>query len=160
MKSSLFENSIRVPLIVSCPDRIPAGTAAGENVSLIDLTATLCDWAGADRSGLTGRSFQCLLEGATGSWDDRVLVEFYATWTDRPLAAYRKGDFKLMYSRNEPPQLFNLREDPAESRDLAANGGHAGLLREMTGELLERWPCDLLHEKVLSSQRERLKSRA
>jgi choline-sulfatase len=157
MKSSMFEDSIRVPLVISWPKELGPARSAAANVSLIDLTATLCELAGADTRDMDGRSFLPLLRNPQADWDNNVLVEFYATWTDRPMAAYRRGDLKLIYSRGEPPQLFDLATDPSETTDLGASPQHAEQVENLSRELLDRWPCNELDQRVLASQAARLK---
>ena len=158
MKSSLFENSIRIPMILSMPQRFKAGRTIDANVSLLDLAATLCDAGGADTSGMDGRSLLPMLDNemnATADWPDDVRVEYYATWTDRPVAVYLRGDFKLIYALDDPPQLFNIREDPLETRDLATDPAHETTHQTMWQALIDNWPAEQLNEHVRVSQRRR-----
>lgn len=152
MKSSLFEDSIGVPLIMAGPG-IPCGVR-NENVVLSNLTATVCDLAGADTAGMEGRSFRCLIDGG-GKWDNHALIEYYATWTERPLAALRRDQYKLIASLDEPPQLFDLEEDPKEKSDLTGNPEFAMVLQRLQTELATHWNPQALHAKVLDSQNQR-----
>jgi arylsulfatase A-like enzyme len=44
-----------------------------------------------------------------------------------------KGDFKLIYERpTKSSTLFNVKDDPFETRDLAGSAEHAALLAELT----------------------------
>jgi len=162
MKSAFFENSLRVPMIVSMPGRFDAGRRIARNVSLLDLAATLCDAGGADTADMDGRSLRPMLEGepdAEDNWPDDVRVEYYATWTDRPVGVYYRGEFKLIHAMNNPPQLFNLRHDPSETHDLAQDPDHAATLQSMLNALLVDWPVEQLNQQVRRSQRARMESR-
>jgi len=153
MKSSLFENSAGVPLILAGPG-IPNGTR-NENVSLMDLTATLTEISGGDPSEMDGRSLTGVIDG-TGRWDNYALCEYYATWTDRPMAALRRDHHKIMASVDEAPQVFDLEADPGETRDLSALESCREIRAALSAELAALWNGDGLRRTVLDSQRARL----
>ena len=83
---NMYENSVKVPFLVSHPGRVPAGRVVGELFSAIDFMPTLLAYAGVDlpealRRGRAGRSFAELLEGGTAPARDRVVIydEYGAT---------------------------------------------------------------------------------
>jgi choline-sulfatase len=156
-KSSLLEESAHVPMIFSWPGTLTEGRRVAECVSLVDLTATLLDFAGAPRDlPLDGRSLQALASGTDRNWPDEAISELYATWTDRPIAMLRRGRYKLHLSHQERPQLYDLKRDPREFDDLAADPAHATILGELTRRLTSRWDSDRLNQRVLESQDQRL----
>lgn len=157
MKSAMFEESIGVPMIFSGPG-IPEGTC-DKNLSLIDLTATLCDLAGADTKGMDGRSFRCLVDGV-GEWDNMSLSEHFATWTDRPLAALRRANYKLIAGYQEAPQLFDLEADPREEKDLAGAPAFAEIRKALADELASIWDAKALHNRIVDSQQTRIRKSA
>ncbi|MCA1809939.1 MAG: sulfatase-like hydrolase/transferase [Kiritimatiellia bacterium] len=118
-KMSLYEPSVRVPLIMAGPG-LPAGQACYRLVSLVDIYPTLMDLAGgAGPSGLDGHS---LLPSATGGHDGRpdwVLSEVHTVSCRTGAFMLRRGDWKYIAYPGFPPQLFNLREDPDEIRNLS-----------------------------------------
>ena len=66
-KNDFYEHSSRVPLIVSWPGRVAAGARFGGAVSLLDLTRTLVDLAGAPEPGdLDGDSLVPVLRDPAG----------------------------------------------------------------------------------------------
>jgi len=156
-KSSLLEESARVPLILSWPGTLPRGRRVDGCVSLVDLTATLLDAGGAPGAlPLDGRSLLGLAARPDSAWPDEAICELYATWTDRPLAMLRRGRHKLHLSHEEAPQLYDLTTDPREMTDLASDPAHAGLLRDLTRSLTARWDSARLNQLVLESQDRRL----
>ena len=59
----------------------------------------------------------------------------YNLSTPRAKYMLRRGDFKFNYYVNDIPELFNLREDPKEMRNLAALPEHRGKVEEMKAQL-------------------------
>ena len=79
-KSVLYEESVRVPFIMSFRGRIPAGRVDETHLvsNGLDLLPTLCDYAGIPvPEGLDGRSLRAIAEGRTevGGWRDHVVAE-------------------------------------------------------------------------------------
>jgi len=61
-KWSVYDQGLRVPLIVRWPGKVPAGSVSDALVSLVDLTPTLVDLGGGKAiAGLDGRSFKAVL---------------------------------------------------------------------------------------------------
>lgn len=133
-KFYMAEGGIRAPLIMAGPGIDPQRVDAMALVSdvaptLIDLAGGRVDTIGA--ASMTGRSLTPLLEG-TQDWvygpDDPIGMEVSGN------SALYKGDFKI--TRHMPPtgdatwQLYNMSEDPGETRDLSAD------LPEKKAELL------------------------
>ena len=91
-KSNFYEASARVPLQVMFPDRLSAGKRIDEVVSLVDLTATFVDIAGAQSlSHLDGDSLLPLMQGTASDWKDFAFSEYLAHGVERPMAMLRKG---------------------------------------------------------------------
>jgi N-acetylglucosamine-6-sulfatase len=114
-----YEESIRVPLVI----RVPGGRTARtvEEVALnIDIAPTIMDLAGAE-PGLPpdGISLVPLFEGDRRSPRDRFLVEFlgYAPHVP-PYVALRTKRFLYVEYRNGGRELYDLRTDPFELRNL------------------------------------------
>ena len=77
---AMYEELIRVPLVISWPQRIRSGKSDAM-ISSIDLLPTLCDLAGVDPpADIDGRSFRPLVEGQSAEeveWRDTVYGEYY-----------------------------------------------------------------------------------
>jgi arylsulfatase A-like enzyme len=118
VKRDLFEGGIRVPAVVSWPGRLKPGKFPTP-VHAVDWMPTLCalaGWTPKSHTRWDGRDLSPALAGA-GSLPDRP---FYWAGTDFREAAVRDGDWKLIVSReNSTRALFNLKDDPFETRDLA-----------------------------------------
>lgn len=113
-KAFLFEGGSRVPMILRWPGHGTAGAKITAPVSLLDITATTLEVAGATSETLAeldGIDLTPLLAGETPP--ERT---FY--WKLGPSEAIRKGSWKLVAS-HQSHWLFNLDEDPGEHVDLA-----------------------------------------
>lgn len=138
-KQSPFDGGIRSPILVSWPGHI-APTVVDAPASAVDLMPTLLKLAGArvpadgdgldllDDAALRARPF---VAGQNSTHDIRELGRPAASLRYRWLVA---GDLKLIVSSGlktgdtsngstdatEPPRLFDLKADPYEQHDLAA----------------------------------------
>jgi arylsulfatase A-like enzyme len=127
-KSILYEEAARVPLIVSQRGATKPGLVDTQHLVSVglDLTATLCDYAGIDPPpGLRGRSIRPLAEGREVlDWRDQVVVESQA---GRML---RTARFKYVVyaSGNHREQLFDLVSDPGEMVNLAERPEYRNVL--------------------------------
>jgi choline-sulfatase len=72
----------------------------------------------------------------------------------------RRGRYKLNYSLGDPPELYDLHDDPDELHNLAADPAHRDLIEDLQSHLIARWdPLDV-EQRVRQSQRDRLLIRA
>ena len=120
-KTSFFEGSVRVPLIIRWPQRF-APRVVDENVNLCDLFATLCDLAEVPLpakdetvlgNGLNSRSLVPLMKGDASRWDGETVSQLRGT------LMIKQGDLKYCFYPDAPEVLFNLAADPGETRNCA-----------------------------------------
>ncbi len=117
-KMSLFEGSVRVPLVMSGPD-IKPGQRIETPVSLIDVVPTICDLAGIEkRNSFDGESLLPLARGETTESRGWALASYSGVTSNTMSWMVRKGDYKLIVHEGYPSRLFNLRDDPEELNDL------------------------------------------
>ena len=166
---SYFESSVRVPMLISYPQRFTPHRVK-QNVSTLDLLPTLCDLVGTKPvPGLPMDGITLLphLEGREGH--DTVIAEYAGEGTVSPLMMIRRGPWKYITCPSDPPQLFNLERDPQELVNLAevAQGTHDGGLSaaeaeeakekfaKFESEAKARWDFEALTQAVLLTQRQR-----
>jgi choline-sulfatase len=119
-KSCLYEDSLGVPLVLAGPG-VPAGTTAAQPVSHVDLFPTILDGAGvalaSDDRDLPGKSLWPAIGGSTAHRE--IFAEYHAAGSTSGSFMLRDGDRKLIYHVGAQPQLFDLRKDPDEARDIS-----------------------------------------
>lgn len=125
-KQSVYEGGLMVPMCVSWPGRIAAGSRTGFPVMSMDILPTLFAAAGiAHSDDLDGRSFLPTLHGRK---QEALRSQWFFTrregglrYGGKTIEAVREGDWKLLQnSPFEPLELYNLAEDPQEASDLSA----------------------------------------
>ena len=137
-KAVLYEESARVPLLVSWKGVTKAGLVDREHLvsTGLDLIPTLCDFAGIPSPPeLKGRSVRGLSEGRRpASWRDSLVVE---NGRSRML---RTDRFKyIVYESGSPrEQLIDLKEDPGEMKNLASDAAYTDVLKRHR-RLLRQW---------------------
>ncbi|MBB4861848.1 choline-sulfatase [Pseudomonas nitritireducens] len=154
-KMHWFEMAARVPLLVHAPKRF-ATHRVSQSVSTVDLLPTLVELAGGQVEpgvDLDGRSLLPHLQGSGGH--DEVIGEYTAEGTVSPLMMIRRGDFKFVYSEQDPCLLFDVKNDPRELQNLMDSPAHANLVRDLLGEARARWDIPAITRQVLASQRRR-----
>jgi len=137
-----YEESMRVPMIVAGP-----GTAARVDERLVlnvDLAPTMLDLAGLSvPESMHGRSLVPLLKGKKTDWRKSMLYEAptpsLGSW---PLFAVRTQRWKYIRTfdiKNRAKlafeELYDLKADPAEMRNLADQAEYATLQRQLAEEL-------------------------
>lgn len=152
-KGWLYEGGIRVPLVISWPEKIKPAVSQ-QIVTSQDLLPTLVDLAGgseqlADRlDGIDGRSVVAAIP-TTDDQTPQELPEKAHFWhyphhhgsTWGPGAAMRKGDWKLIqFDYYREIELYNLAEDISEKHNLAEELPQR--VRSMLRELAE-WQEDV-----------------
>jgi len=161
-KNCFFEEAARVPLILRWPGRIAPGTRTGAPVTLIDLSLTLAEIAGAGAidaarpflAQADGRGFGDVLAGAPGT--ERVaLSEYLAHAAALPIRMIRQGQWKYVHYHGEPAELYDLAADPGEKRNLAGRAELATLEAGLRARLLQGWDPDEIDRRVRRSQADR-----
>jgi arylsulfatase A-like enzyme len=130
-----YEGAVRVPLIIVPPQGTSSAKGITELVSLIDLAPTFLEIAGVPvPSRFEGTSLLPLVLGeAPIQTREAVYCE------DNYLLMVRRRDgWKLVhYLDGTPGELYNLDEDPEETRNLWCDPAHESRRKEFTLQALE-----------------------
>ena len=119
-ESNLFDEIIRVPLIIRAPHR-PGDQVVMRQVGLLDLMPTILDMGGCPPDGVMGTSLVPLWTQPAPARDDGfALTEMRRD--PRHRIAIRTEAFKYIWDSNRPgePELYNLQADPGETRNVSA----------------------------------------
>jgi len=128
-----------VPLIIYDP-RVDEHRDIDDMALNIDVTATIADLAGVDIPvGYHGKSLVPIVTGDTETLSrDTVLIEHLWEFDNIPPSeGVRTDEWKYLRYVDEPSieELYDLREDPEETNNLANDSGHHETLVELRAKL-------------------------
>jgi len=135
-KSTMYEESAGIPLIMAGPD-VPKGNVCATPVSLVDGFQTFIHALGAAAdpgdAGLPGHS---LIDIAQGYVPNRtILSEYHAAGAMTGSYMIRHRQYKYIHYVGLPPMLFDLEADPQERQDLGRDPAYAAAVRECEARL-------------------------
>ena len=130
-KRSIYEGGHRVPFAVRWPGRVPAGSTCEVPICLNDFMATVAEILGTTLPPDAGEDSVSLLPLLRGSKTQpgRYAVVHQSHKGD---LAIRRDNWKLVFLRNGQRELYNLRDDLSETRDVAGENP------EVVASLVER----------------------
>jgi arylsulfatase A-like enzyme len=143
-KGWLYEGGIREPLLVRWPAKGKAGAVCDVPVISTDFYPMILEVCGLDplpEQHVDGVSVADLLQDPAAKHDRPPLFWHYPHWGNQggiPSAAIRDDDWKLVhFFWKKPPELYDLKADPGECRDLASS--HPEKLAELQAKLEGFW---------------------
>ncbi|MEQ1624224.1 MAG: sulfatase [Sediminibacterium sp.] len=150
-KGSVYEGSIRIPMLVKWPGKVSANSITKQYVIVEDFFPSILAMAGIKNPKLVqsidGKSFLPILNNPSLQDSTRSLVWHYPNkWipNDGPginyFSAIRQGNWKLVYNqRNGKKELYHLSQDLGETNDLANDYPNKvqALSQELTQQLIQ-----------------------
>jgi arylsulfatase A-like enzyme len=140
-KRFMYEESIRIPLLMRYPPMIEPGTVEDRVVRNIDFAPTFMDLAGVESpEGVQGRSLRPLMEGREqAGWDEPLYYHYYeypGPHKVRPHYGVRTDRYKLIYYYTvEEWELFDLEKDPHELQNVYDAPSYADVVEDLKQEL-------------------------
>jgi len=126
-----YEESIRVPLVMSWPGPFEQGTKCDGLVELTDMAPTLMEAAGLEPPfRMQGKSLLPILRGESdgASHRDHIFCEYYNAW-QHPHSygtMLRTREWKIVvYHGTDEGELYDLMNDPDEFENLWNHAEHA-----------------------------------
>jgi lipoteichoic acid synthase len=112
---TIYEEGLRIPMIIHDPKRFQSGERVEELSSQIDILPTVLDVLGYEVKNGQYPGYSLLRQIP----EDRTLN--FSCITNRKCLASLKGDEKYIHHyNNEPDEFFDLSEDPSEEQNLAS----------------------------------------
>jgi arylsulfatase A-like enzyme len=135
-KFTMYEESARVPLLIKPPGH-RSSEHRSQPVGHIDLAQTVCDYTGAaSPPGAQGASLRPLLDDPQASWRESTFVEFHGDhgrgWPCRAVVNER---YKYIHHFGPEAELYDLAEDPRETRSLIDKPEMRSVIAEMRDQL-------------------------
>jgi uncharacterized sulfatase len=143
-RPNMFDDSIRVPLLVRWPGVVQPGTEVKEPVSNIDTFASVLGMLNLpvpDGVKQQGADFAPLLRGRKTPWRDAVFGQYdLHNGGLAYMRMVRTDKWKLVrhHFTNGLDELYHLEDDPGETRNLYGNPAHRQT-REQLQERLTAW---------------------
>jgi len=142
-KRHFYEESVKVPFLVRCPELFEGGQTIEKMVQNIDIGPTVLELAGLQMPEyMHGGSIVPLLTGTSTDWRDRIYYEYYWEYdfphtptmhgvrTDR----YKYIRYHGIWDTNE---FYDLQEDPNEMNNLIASPEHQDLIKSLNSEVYD-----------------------
>ncbi|MFB3893561.1 MAG: sulfatase-like hydrolase/transferase [Phycisphaerae bacterium] len=122
----------------------PAEPAAGTAARRAGQRPTPHTEPSAERGGVPSGNAP-----SPADWPNEILCDYHGAHGDKPSCMIRRGDWKLMYYWEfDTYLLFNLREDPGELRDRAADPSCRDIAASLLATIRSRWSA----QRVLENQ--------
>lgn len=141
-KRFMYEESLRIPLIVRYPREIRADVNERDMVLNLDFAPTFLDYAGLDIPvDMQGRSIRNILRGKTPSdWRQAMYYHYFeypAVHAVKRHYGIRTHRYKLIhfYYDIDEWELYDLQEDPEELNNLYDDAAYATIVKELRAEL-------------------------
>jgi N-acetylglucosamine-6-sulfatase len=140
-KRTAYEESMRVPMLLHCPDLFKPGTVMSDVVANIDIAPTVLEAAGVANPGdMDGRSFLSLARGRKTEWRDGLLYEYYweRNFPQTPTVHALRGDqYKYIHYHGiwDIDELYDLQSDPLEMNNLIFSDDHKQVAADMNRKL-------------------------
>jgi N-acetylglucosamine-6-sulfatase len=143
-KRTAYEASIRVPLLMHCPQLFPKDKLVREMAANIDIAPTILEAAGIKPPrSMHGRSLLPLAKGErVGNWRQELVYEyFWERWAPSTPTLHAlitpRWKYVRAYGLWDVPELYDLQNDPHELHNLAADQIHKERALAMDKRLFE-----------------------
>ena len=141
-KRFMYEEALRMPLVMRLPGRIPPGSVRREMLTNLDFGPAFLEAAGLKApAAMQGRSFLPLVAGGQVSgWPESVYYHYYE-YPDVHMVKRHYGvrtrRHKLVhfYHDIDAWELYDLETDPRELRNVWADPAYAGVRSDLEVEL-------------------------
>ena len=140
-KMEAYEESLRVPMMLRYPREVRGGQRVDAFVANVDLAPSILDFCGLKApAAMQGKAWRPLVTGKAGTkpWRDEFVYSMHNTDAARPtVKAFRTDRYKLILNLNprDKDELYDLKSDPEELKNLALDMGNAELVADLKRKL-------------------------
>jgi len=138
-----YEESVKVPFLMKCPDLIGGGNVMDNMIQNIDVAPTILELAGIDKpEQMQGMSMLPLIKDEDVTWRDWIFDEYY--WENSlpqtpTMHGVRTDRYKYIryYGIWDTNEFYDLKKDPYEMNNLIASPEHQELIQQLSGEIYD-----------------------
>jgi len=140
-KMWMYEESLKVPLIVRYPKKVKAASVSDDFISVLDFAPTFIDYAGIEKnSQFQGESIKPVLNSTTpDNWQSSHFYHYFGQFEVPAHYGIRTKDYKLIhfYEAKEEPkwELYDLKKDPKEMDNVIDNPAYSNILNDLKTSL-------------------------
>jgi arylsulfatase A-like enzyme len=138
-KMKPWDESIRVPFVIRCPEQVGKGFTIEKPINMVDLMPTLLGFAGIDiPDSVEGRDLSPLLKGHEPDGDDVALtmcIAPFAEYTGLPWRGVQTRRYTYTRRLDGPWLLYDNETDPFQLHNLINLAEYASLQSELEGYL-------------------------
>jgi N-acetylglucosamine-6-sulfatase len=142
-KRHFYEESVKVPFLVYCPELFKGGQTITKMVQNIDVAPTILSAAGLKQpTAMPGKSLLPLLKADSVQWRNKIFYEYYWEF-DFPMTptvfGVRSDQFKYIryYGIWDTNELYDLVNDPNETTNLINQPQYAAVVKQMATDLYD-----------------------
>ena len=142
-KRHAYEESIKVPMLIHCPELFEGGKTLNQMVQNIDIAPTILDCANVKKPEyMPGSSMLKILNGNEKNWRKKIFYEYFWEY-DFPMTptvfAVRTDKYKYIryYGIWDSNELYDLENDPDEMYNIIEKPEHQELVKSLAGELYD-----------------------
>ena len=155
-KMTHFDESSGVPMILSGPG-IPATHTVDTLASLVDIHPTILQAVGLEgESKLPGIPLQQLAQRPDP--ERKILCEYHDGGSPTGMFMLRNSRWKYNYYPGYPAELYDMIDDPGETRDLSGESEFQGVVEMCHAELRELLDPDEVNNQAFADQRAKVES--
>ncbi len=169
-KRVAYETSIRVPMLMQCPDLFEGGTVVDKMIANIDVAPTVMEAMGLQKPPhMDGASFIELAQGKDVPWRDYFLYVYYweKNFPQSPTVFSLRSDrykYTTYYGLWDTDEFYDIGADPMEQNNLIRNPAFQQQAQDMENRLYEMMAAlggmDIpMNQPAGNSQNKRLRSR-
>ena len=141
-KRFMYEESLRMPLLVRYPAEVKAGSVKNDIVLNLDFGPTFLDFAGLPTPpDMQGRSIRKILQGKTPrDWRKSMYYHYHeypAVHSVKRHYGIRTQRYKLIHFYNDIDEweLYDLKKDPKEMKNIYNEPANSNLITKLKAEL-------------------------
>ncbi len=139
--SYMSEEVLRIPFAINWPGVIKGGQVRDEFISTVDFPVTLLDAAGLKftKNAVHGTSILPLVKGENMNWREDIMSETHGHGYGEDIIArvlcYK--DYKLIKTKDDVEELYNLEDDHYEMNNLAQKEEYKKIKEDLYKRLLQ-----------------------
>ncbi|MCU4157740.1 sulfatase-like hydrolase/transferase [Carboxylicivirga sp. A043] len=142
-KRHFYEESVKVPMLIRCPEIFEGGKNIERMVQNVDVAPTIFECAGVKKPDyMPGKSMIQLLEGNEEGWRERVYYEYFWEY-DFPMTptvfGVRTDQYKYMRYQGiwDQNELYDIINDPDEQYNLMGQPEYADVAKQLASDLYD-----------------------